>query len=114
MYSITYDTSKNRIIVKVTEITEDNVKQYYQDYVKVLDEVKPGFTGLTDLCGNSMFSMYVAGELSPLGQMSVEKGLSKWAYYTGSAISKMQMKRMFGDVVESFEKLEDAEAFLDS
>ncbi|MCU6708253.1 hypothetical protein M6D81_05960 [Paenibacillus sp. J5C_2022] len=114
MYSINYDASKNRVIVKVTEITQDNVKQYFQDYIKVLNDVKPGFTGLTDLSGGKLFSMDVAGELSPLGQMSVEKGLTKWAYYTGSAISKMQMKRMFGDVVESFEKLEDAEAFLDS
>lgn len=114
MYSINYDENKNRIVIKVTEITQENVKQYNQDYVKVLNKVKPGFTGLTDLSGGKMFSMDVAGELSPLGQMSVEKGLTKWAYCTSSAISNMQMKRMFGDVVESFGKLEDAEAFLNS
>lgn len=112
MYTINYDASRNRIVVKVKKITKENVQQYIADYTKILEQVKPGFTGLTDLSEGELFAPDVAAELAPLGALSVDKGLSKWAYYTGSAISKIQMKRMFGDVVQAFEKLEDAEAYL--
>ncbi|KKO52114.1 hypothetical protein [Paenibacillus sp. DMB20] len=112
MYTINYDASMNRIIVKVNEITKENVQQYIDDYTKVLEKVKPGFTGLTDLSEGKLFTPDVAADLGPLGELSVQKGLSKWAYYTGSAISKLQMRRMFGEVVESFEKMEEAESYL--
>ncbi|WP_339322524.1 hypothetical protein [Paenibacillus sp. FSL W8-0194] len=112
MYTINYDAGLNRLTVKVSEINKDNVNQYIEDFKKALEGVKPGFTGLTDLSEGKLFTMDVAEKLSPLGDLSVQKGLSKWAYYTGSAVSKLQMKRMFGEVVDSFEKLEDAEAFL--
>jgi hypothetical protein len=112
MYSINYDAARNRITVKIHEINKENVQNYIEEYSKVLESVKPGFTGLTDLSEGKLFSMDVAEQLSFLGELSVQKGLTKWAYYTGSAVSKLQMKRMFGEVVDSFEKLEDAEAFL--
>lgn len=112
MYTINYDASLNRIIVKVNEITKENVQQYIDEYTKVLEKVKPGFTGLTDLSEGKLFTPDVAADLGPLGELSVQKGLTKWAYYTGSAISKLQMRRMFGEVVESFEKMEEAESYL--
>ncbi|MGN7359333.1 hypothetical protein ACTHPF_16030 [Paenibacillus sp. SAF-054] len=112
MYTINYDPAQNRVNVKVFEITKDDVDNYIADFNKALESVKPGFIGMTDLSEGKLFTMDVAERLSHLGQLSVDHGLSKWAYYTGSAVSKLQMKRMFGDVVDSFEKLEDAEAFL--
>ncbi|GIP28659.1 hypothetical protein J23TS9_37890 [Paenibacillus sp. J23TS9] len=112
MYTITYDAALNRLTVKVQEINKDNVNDYITDFTKSLESVKPGFTGMTDLSEGKLFTMDVAEKLSHLGQLSVDKGLTKWAYYTGSAVSKLQMKRMFGDVVDSFEKLDEAEAFL--
>ncbi|WP_106768847.1 hypothetical protein [Paenibacillus faecalis] len=112
MYEINYDPAQNRINIKMFEITKDNVDSYIADFIKTLESVKPGFTGLTDLSEGKLLTMDVAEKLGHLGQLSVDRGLAKWAYYTGSAVSKLQMKRMFGDVVDSFEKLEDAEAFL--
>ncbi|NOV00602.1 hypothetical protein [Paenibacillus planticolens] len=112
MFQISYDQAKNRITVKVQSITMEEVETYIQEFNKVLTQVKPGFTGLTDLSEGKLFTQEVAVALGPLGELSVQKGLSKWAYFTGSAVSKMQMKRMFGDIVLSFEKLEDAEAYL--
>ncbi|TXK82604.1 hypothetical protein [Paenibacillus sp. N3.4] len=112
MFQITYDQVKNRVTVNVQSISMEEVESYLQEFKKVLTLVKPGFTGLTDLSGGKLFTQEVAVALGPLGELCVQKGLTKWAYYTGSAVSKMQMKRMFGDIVVSFEKLEDAEAFL--
>ncbi|MFD0620794.1 hypothetical protein ACFQZR_25395 [Paenibacillus sp. GCM10027629] len=114
MFEMSYDEAKNRITVKVQSITVEEVETYIQEYTKVLNQVKPGFTGLTDLSEGKLFTQDVAMALAPLGELSVQKGLTKWAYYTGSVISKMQMKRMFGDIVVSFEKLDEAEAFLNS
>lgn len=114
MYQLNYDPALNRVTVTVTEITKENVQSYIDDFTKLLETVKPGFTGLTDLSQGKLFTPDVATELGPLGELSVQKGLTKWAYYTGSAVSKLQMKRMFGDVVVSFEKLDDAEAYLRS
>ena len=112
MYNISYDSAKNRITVKVTSISMEEVPQYIKDFEAVLGKVKPGFTGLTDLSEGKLFTQEVAVALAPLGELSMKKGLTKWAYFTGSAVSKMQMKRMFGDIVESFEELAEAEAYL--
>lgn len=113
MFQISYDTVKNRINVKIVgSITMDEVDTYNQEYKKVLEQVKPGFTGMTDLSEGKLFTQEVAAALAPLGELSVQKGLSKWAYYTGSSITKMQMKRMFGDIVICFDKIEEAEAYL--
>jgi len=114
MFQISYDPAKNRVTVRVLSITMDEVETYKQEYSKVMDQVKPGFTGLTDLSEGKLFTQDVALALAPLGELSVQKGLTKWAYYTGSAVSKMQMKRMFGDIVVSFEKLDEAEAYLNN
>ncbi|WP_152395365.1 hypothetical protein [Paenibacillus guangzhouensis] len=114
MFQISYDQAKNRVTVRVQSITMDEVETYKQEYSKVMDQVKPGFTGLTDLSEGKLFTQDVALALAPLGELSVQKGLTKWAYYTGSAVSKMQMKRMFGDIVVSFEKLDEAEAYLNN
>lgn len=114
MFEMSYDQAKNRVTVKVLSITMEDVEKYIQEYTKLLDQVKPGFTGITDLSEGKLFTQEVALALAPLGELSVQKGLTKWAYYTGSAVSKMQMKRMFGDIVVSFEKLDEAEAFLNS
>jgi len=114
MFQISYDQAQNRVIVRVQSITMDEVETYKQEYSKVMDQVKPGFTGLTDLSEGKLFTQDVALALAPLGELSVQKGLTKWAYYTGSAVSKMQMKRMFGDIVVSFEKLDEAEAYLNN
>ncbi|CAM3529286.1 MULTISPECIES: hypothetical protein [Saccharibacillus] len=114
MFKIEYFPAKNRVVCTVESITMDEVASYQKEYTEAMKKVKPGFTGLTDLSKGKLFTQEVAVALAPLGEMSVEKGLTKWAYYTGSAVSKMQMKRMFGDIVVSFEKLEDAEAYLNS
>jgi len=114
MFQISYDQAKNRVTVRVLSITMDEVESYKQEYSKVMEQVKPGFTGLTDLSEGKLFTQDVALALAPLGELSVQKGLTKWAYYTGSAVSKMQMKRMFGDIVVSFEKLDEAEAYLNN
>ncbi|GAC41122.1 hypothetical protein [Paenibacillus popilliae] len=112
MYKNHYDPVKNRIDVKVIEINKNNVDNYIADYIKILESVKPGFVGMTDFSEGQLFTKDVAEKLAHLGQLSVDKGMRKWAYYTGSAISKLQMKRMFGEVVDAFEKREEAEAFL--
>lgn len=114
MFKIEYLPALNRIVCTVESITMDEVDAYKKSYATELAKVKPGFTGLTDLSKGKLFTQEVAVALAPLGEQSVAKGLTKWAYYTGSAVSKMQMKRMFGDIVVSFEKLEDAEAYLNN
>lgn len=112
MFKIEYFPAINRLVCTVESITMDEVKAYNTQYKAELAKVKPGFTGLTDLSKGKLFTQEVAVALAPLGELSVQKGLTKWAYYTGSAVSKMQMKRMFGDIVVSFEKLDEAEAYL--
>ncbi|MCJ8012707.1 hypothetical protein MUG84_13295 [Paenibacillus sp. KQZ6P-2] len=114
MYTIHYDAAKNRVAVQVIEINKNNVNDYIAEMTELLENVKPGFTGIADMSEGKLFTMEVADKLSHLGQLSVDHGMSKWAYFTGSTVSKMQMKRMFGDLVNSFNKLEDAEAFLDN
>ncbi|WP_172254658.1 hypothetical protein [Saccharibacillus deserti] len=114
MFKIEYFPAENRVVCTVESITMDEVEAYRKEYTAIMTKVKPGFTGLTDLSKGKLFTQEVAVALAPTGEESMAKGLTKWAYYTGSAVSKMQMKRMFGDIVVSFEKLEDAEAYLNS
>ncbi|WP_172195238.1 hypothetical protein [Saccharibacillus qingshengii] len=114
MFKIEYFPAENRVVCTVESITMDEVEAYRKEYTATMTKVKPGFTGLTDLSKGKLFTQEVAVALAPTGEESIAKGLTKWAYYTGSAVSKMQMKRMFGDIVVSFEKLEDAEAYLNS
>ncbi|GAC41120.1 hypothetical protein [Paenibacillus popilliae] len=112
MYTMHYDPVKNRIDIKIIKINKDNVDNYIADYTKVLESVKPGFIGLADLSESQLVTPDVAEKLGSLGPVSVDKGMRKWAYYTGSAISKLQMKRMFGELADAFEKREEAEHFL--
>lgn len=114
MFKIEYFPAKNRVVCTVESITMDEVEAYRKEYTATMTKVKPGFTGLTDLSKGKLFTQEVAVALAPTGEESIAKGLTKWAYYTGSAVSKMQMKRMFGDIVVSFEKLDEAEAYLNS
>jgi len=113
MFKVEYFPDLNRLVCTVESITMDEVEPYHTEYKAQLAKTKPGFTGLTDLSKGKLFTQEVAVALSPLGELSVEKGLKRWAYYTGSGISKMQMQRMFGDIVKSFPELDQALEYLD-
>lgn len=112
MYKIEYDSAKNRLYVKAGIMSMQEVLQYCKDFEEILKEVKPGFTGLTDLSEAKLLSHEAESALAALGELCVKKGLKKWVYYTESALSKMQMKRMYGDIVVAFNKLEEAEDYL--
>lgn len=112
MYKIEYDNFKNRLYVKASMMTLEEALQYCKDFEAILNIVKPGFTGLTDLSEAKLLSPEMESALVPLGELCVKKGLRKWLFYTDSALYKIQMKRMFGDIVVAFNKLEEVEEYL--
>ncbi|MFE4714382.1 MULTISPECIES: hypothetical protein [Paenibacillus] len=115
MFTIEYNAAKNRVVVTAQEVTLDNAQQYIDEFTEILKKVKPGFTGVTILTGAKVLSQEVAKELAPTSELATQKGVStdkKWAYVTGSSIYKMQMRRIFGDFVEYFETVEQADAYL--
>lgn len=115
MFTIEYDSAKNRVVVTVQEVNLSNAQQYIDEFTAIMEKVKPGFTGVTILSDAKVLSQEVAKELAPTSELATQKGVSqtrKWAYVTGSSIYKMQMRRIFGDFVEYFETVEQADAYL--
>ncbi|GAC41121.1 hypothetical protein [Paenibacillus popilliae] len=111
MYKIQYNPTENRVDIIIIEINKDNVDNYIADYIKVLECVKPGFIGMADLSEGQLFTKEICEKLDPLSQVTVGKGLRKWANYATPEI-KLQMDRMYGEVADTFVTREEAEAFL--
>jgi len=117
-FTIKYDAQKNRVYIKVQSVTEANAQEYIDEFTKVMGQVKPGFTGVTDVTESPVLAFDITAKLAPTMEVAVAKGLSqvkKWAYVTdpGNAIYKLQWKRMFADQVQYCESLAEADAYLD-
>lgn len=115
MFTLGYDAEKNRINFVGDRMDMEDVAPYISQLKEILKQVRPGFTGLTDLTGCRVMTQEVVKELSPTNELAIKAGFSttkKWAYITDSPIFKMQMKRMFGDFVAYFESYAEADKYL--
>ena len=115
MYKITYNNSKNRIYVTVEgSLTIEEVPQYIKEFMATVDKTKPGFTVCVDNTKAKLNTPEVAEKLIEARDYSVSKGLRNSAMVVDGVTFKMQMKRLFKDLGNVFESLEDADKFLDT
>jgi hypothetical protein len=115
MFTLGYDANKNRIHFVGDRLDIEDVPQYISELKAILKQVRPGFTGLTDLTGCRLLTQEVVKELSPTNELAIKAGFSttkKWAYVSDSPVFKMQMRRMFGDFVAYFESYAEADEYL--
>ncbi|MNI33751.1 hypothetical protein D3C73_877120 [compost metagenome] len=115
MFTLGYDAKKNRVHFVGDGIAMEDVPRYINELTEILKQVRPGFTGLTDLTGCRLLTQEVVKELEPTNELAIKAGFSttkKWAYVTDSTLFRLQMKRMFGDFVAYFESYAEAEEYL--
>ncbi|WP_340024588.1 hypothetical protein MHI24_05600 [Paenibacillus sp. FSL K6-1096] len=114
-YTMEVNAAKNQVVVKAYGLTESDVPSYINDFENALKQLKPGFTGVTDVTGSpTVLSPEVAAMLAPTGDRAVEAGVGGWAYVADSPVWKMQMKRLFGKFAVHFPTYEEADAYLNS
>lgn len=114
-FTIDYNARKNRIEVITNGITEENVNDYNEQFAEIMELVKPGFTGITDVrTSKSVLSPEVAALLAPTGEMVTVAGVAGWVYIADAPVWIMQMKRLFGKFAVHFKTREEAIAYLDS
>lgn len=114
-FTMEVNTQKNQVVVKAMGLTEADVPSYISEFEKAMKQLKPGFTGITDVTGSpTILSPEVAAMLAPTGEMAVANGLGGWVYVANSPIWKMQMKRLFGSFAVHYPTYEEADAYLQS
>lgn len=116
-FTIDYVKNKNRIIVTSDGMEVEDAFAYAEQFPKVLKKTKRGFTGMTVITGGLVFKQEVMAILAPTGEDAVKAGIStkhKWVYVAPTAFYKTQMNRMFKDIANLYESIEEAEAYLDS
>ncbi|WP_151733894.1 hypothetical protein [Paenibacillus tengchongensis] len=114
-YTMEVNVQKNQVVVKAFGLTEEDVPSYISDFEKAMNQLKPGFTGVTDVTGSpSILSPEVAAKLAPTGDLAVAKGVGGWVYVANSPVWKMQMKRLFGQFAVHYPTYEEADAYLQS
>jgi hypothetical protein len=116
-FTIDYVKNKNRIIVTSDGMEVEDAFAYAEQFPKILKKTKRGFTGMTVITGGLVFKQEVMAILAPTGEDAVKAGMStkhKWVYVAPTAFYKTQMNRMFKDIANLYELIEEAEAYLDS
>ncbi|MEK4064691.1 MULTISPECIES: hypothetical protein [unclassified Paenibacillus] len=114
-YTMEVNVQKNQVVVKAFGLTEEDVPSYISDFEKAMKQLKPGFTGVTDVSGSaSVLSPEVAAKLAPTGDIAVANGVGGWVYVANSPVWKMQMKRLFGQFAVHYPTFEEADAYLQS
>lgn len=112
-YSMEVNVQKNQVVIKAFGLTEVDVPSYLSDFEKAMKQLKPGFTGVTDVTGSpSVLSPEVAAMLAPTGNIAVANGVGGWVYVASSPVWKMQMKRLFGNFAVHYSTYEEADAYL--
>jgi len=115
MYKITFDNAKNRVYVTVQgSLTIEEVPQYLKDFKAAVDKTKPGFTVCVDNTKAKLNTPEVAERLIEARDYSISKGLKNSAMVVDGVTFKMQMKRLFKDLGNVFETMEEADKFLDA
>ncbi|MFD1905472.1 hypothetical protein ACFSQ7_17640 [Paenibacillus rhizoplanae] len=77
------------MIVRAYGLTESDVPAYIADFENALKQLKPGFTGVTDVTGSpTVLSPEVAGMLAPTGDRAIEAGVGGWVYVADSPVWK--------------------------
>lgn len=115
-FEIIADKAKNRLYVYVKEVTEATASLYISKFLTGIEQLKPGFTGMTVVIGARLLAKPVQEKLKPTFDMAVQHGLSKerkWAYVSDSVIYKMQMRSLFGSGVDWHETVASADKYLD-
>lgn len=103
------------MIVRAYGLTESDVPAYIADFENALKQLKPGFTGVTDVTGSpTVLSPEVAAMLAPTGDSAIEAGVGGWVYVADSPVWKMQMKRLFGKFAVHYPTYQEADAYLSS
>lgn len=115
MYKITYNSLKNRIYVTVEgSLTIEEVPEYIKEFKAAVDKTKPGFTVCVDNTKAKLNTPEVAEKLIEARDYSIAKGLKNSAMVVDGVTFKMQMKRLFKELGNVFETLEEADKFLDT
>ncbi|ETT44240.1 MULTISPECIES: hypothetical protein [unclassified Paenibacillus] len=114
-YTMEVNIAKNQVIVKAYGLTESDVPAYIADFENALKQLKPGFTGVTDVTGSpTVLAPEVAAMLAPTGDRAIEAGVGGWVYVADSPVWKMQMKRLFGKFAVHYPTYQEADAYLSS
>ncbi|ULO07997.1 hypothetical protein H1230_03815 [Paenibacillus sp. 19GGS1-52] len=86
-FTIDYNARKNRIEVITNGITEENANDYNEQFAEIMELVKPGFTGITDVrTSKSVLSPEVAALLAPTGEMVTVAGVAGWVYIANAPV----------------------------
>ncbi len=119
MYKIYYDNKKNRIYGVLEGLMNFNEAR---DYIKALkceiDKATVGFTALFDNRNLDILPEECSEIIKGVKEYAASKGLAKSAIVVQSAIQKMHLKRIFGNIAIGrpevcFSTVEEAEIFLD-
>ena len=116
MYNVKYDAAKNRIYALLEGTSNlDEIKKYNADFIRAIDQAKPGFTYLCDISKRGVELPECVKELEVGKNYSIKKGISKFAFVIDGAILKMQLKRAYGEnQTTMFATKEEAEKYLDA
>ena len=121
LYELYVDTVKNRTHIIFRGFWEnlDDLPNLLEDFKKVIDEVKSGFTSITDVSEMKPPSQEASQLLVEMKNIADRKGQGRVARVVDKAMTKIVSKRIsresdMGKEVEHFATYDEAEAWLDS
>lgn len=115
MYTIKFDSIKNRIFVEIEGmITINEVDDYNSKFCRAIDSTKPDFTICVNLLKAAPNTPDVAEKMNNPKEYAAKKGYKCIAMVVNNIVYKMQIKRAFGEKEGFFETQKDAEAYLDN
>jgi hypothetical protein len=118
-YSLSVSTSKNRAYLKLIGFwrNTDAVPEYLNDWKKALEDLKPGFSILTDASEMKTHPQDVKMLHAEAQKLTLAAGLAKVAEIIQNDITEFQLDSLAQSTnfpKRSFKTAEEAETWLDS
>lgn len=115
MYKFSYCEEKNRIYIYIYgELSQNEIENYKNELISIIDKTKYGFTVLADSSQSSISFLENSTKLQVVRDYGVQKGFKNVATVLGADAYKLHEIKPFQGIKNTFMCVKEAEAFLDS